>query len=1313
MIIETFHNDYSKIRVKKTVFTRDGKRVFYRLFLTMLFVFPLFSQQLFAQRSAAGRADPEAAGDIVINELMGSNISTLADQDGAFSDWLELYNSGAQSIDLTGWYLTDDSLNLGKWQFPPVSLGAGEYLVVFASGKDTTGAELHTNFKLSSLGEYLALLMPDSQTVEVEYVPNYPAQALDVSFGQLNGAGAYFSSPTPGAANVAGTVDLVLSKNSVLERSPNDTLIGTLITTDVDTNAVISYSLLDDAGGRFKVVGNKLLLADSSLINFAADTSHQIAVRTTYSGGLTLDRTFTIIVLKYYSTALLINEFMASNNSTLADEDGDFSDWVEIYNPSSEDVNLENWYLTDSKGNLIKWQFPAVNLPAGGYLIVFASLKNRTGSELHTNFKLSAGGEYIGLVQPNAAVVVSEYDPVFPPQTPDISYGLFNGVAQFFANPTPGSDNAAGLLPIDPLTVTPERGFYDAAFSVSIFSAAPDVEIRYTLDGSAPTETNGTVYVSSISITTTAVLRARAFKSGHKPSPLAAHSYLFLDDVIQQPFSIPGYPINNYSLGGSAEVPHDYEMDPEVVNDPAYSGGIIKGLKDIPTMSITVDPDSIFNSTGFYDGTGVIRRASAELMYANAPQKNEQVNCGIEAHSHKRLKRSLRLNFSSAYGASKWNSDIFKDAPVNGANATDQIKHIILRGGNNRSWARKWNPDATAYTEDQWFRDSQIAMSGYGTHGTFVHLYINGIYWGLYNPVERPDDHFSAAYFSGENEDWFAVSHSGPKAGGDATRYNHLVDDLVNMDMTDPANYAELQEYLDVRNFSDYLALAWYGGVTDWPQNNWWGGNQNVPAGPFRYYLWDAEWSWDVTKDFNDVNGGWVHPDFTGSVSGGDEIPQIWKAVRDNSDFMSLFADRVYLHCFNGGALTDSASLARWNIWNDYVRDAIIAESAKYGDSQASVGEPLRTRDGDWQPEVDAIAAIMNGNVARFIAALRVEGYYPSIDPPVFSQRGGSVANGFALTLTNPNAAGTVYYTSDGSDPRASGGGISANAQAFTTDIILTDSLTIKTRVLDGSEWSAIDRASFTVSGPPPPTVSLGVKIFLHGPYNTAASEMSVALNNAGLLPLSSPYAEDGRTISAMPADVVDWVLVELRSISGGSAVVSKSALLRKDGQVVADDGLTESISLNAAEGDYFIVIKHRNHLAVMSAAAESLTKTAVLYDFTTAQIQAFGTDPMIEIESGIFGMAAGDANGDGVVDGADRDPQWRTQNGTVWSYAKGADFNLDGGIDALDLNLFWRPNQGRTSQVPAALAKNAAFRGNDDPFPSTEGTRGKRHESD
>ena len=126
------------------------------------------------------------------------------------------------------------------------------------------------------------------------------------------------------------------------------------------------------------------------------------------------------------STNLLITEFMASNGRTLVDEDGDYSDWVEIHNPGSLPVNLFNWCLTDSAADLAKWRFPATNLPPGGFLLVFASEKDRriAGAPLHTNFKLSAGGEFLALVAPNASNVVSAFQPVYPPQAQDVSFGL-------------------------------------------------------------------------------------------------------------------------------------------------------------------------------------------------------------------------------------------------------------------------------------------------------------------------------------------------------------------------------------------------------------------------------------------------------------------------------------------------------------------------------------------------------------------------------------------------------------------------------------------------------------------------------------------------------------------------------------------------------------------------------------------------------------------------------------------------------------------------------------------------------------------------
>ena len=121
-----------------------------------------------------------------------------------------------------------------------------------------------------------------------------------------------------------------------------------------------------------------------------------------------------------------ISEFMASNSSTLADEDGSFEDWIEIQNTSPTNANLGGWHLTDTAGNLSKWTFPATNLNAAGYLVAFASNKDRRvpGAPLHTNFKLAADGEYLALVDPTGTNIISQFAPVFPPQVPDVSFGI-------------------------------------------------------------------------------------------------------------------------------------------------------------------------------------------------------------------------------------------------------------------------------------------------------------------------------------------------------------------------------------------------------------------------------------------------------------------------------------------------------------------------------------------------------------------------------------------------------------------------------------------------------------------------------------------------------------------------------------------------------------------------------------------------------------------------------------------------------------------------------------------------------------------------
>ena len=132
-----------------------------------------------------------------------------------------------------------------------------------------------------------------------------------------------------------------------------------------------------------------------------------------------------------WSQTVLISEFLASNDDGLADEDGDFEDWIELYNQGEISVNLGGWYLSDDPENPTRWSFPAIELSAGGYLVLFASGKDRRdpAANLHTNFKLGSSGEYLALIRPDAATIEHEYSPLYPRQRENISYGLNMGTA--------------------------------------------------------------------------------------------------------------------------------------------------------------------------------------------------------------------------------------------------------------------------------------------------------------------------------------------------------------------------------------------------------------------------------------------------------------------------------------------------------------------------------------------------------------------------------------------------------------------------------------------------------------------------------------------------------------------------------------------------------------------------------------------------------------------------------------------------------------------------------------------------------------------
>ncbi|MEO6243848.1 MAG: CotH kinase family protein [Opitutaceae bacterium] len=226
----------------------------------------------------------------------------------------------------------------------------------------------------------------------------------------------------------------------------------------------------------------------------------------------------------------ILSEFMASNNRTIADEEGKSSDWIEIHNPDATPVNLAGWYLTDDLTDKLKWQFPAVTVPAGGYLIVWASGENRRDATkpLHANFALDSAGEYLALVKPDGITAVTEFAPAFPAQFEDFSYGVTQPMAVgeapvvgFFRNPTPGARNggASTLLLAERVAFSRAAGPFTGTVSLTLSGAATGQRIRYTLTAPGPNAANSTLepgptapeYTGPIAIAASTIVRASVY----------------------------------------------------------------------------------------------------------------------------------------------------------------------------------------------------------------------------------------------------------------------------------------------------------------------------------------------------------------------------------------------------------------------------------------------------------------------------------------------------------------------------------------------------------------------------------------------------------------------------------------------------------------------------------------------------------------------------------------------------------------------------------------------------------------------------------
>lgn len=620
----------------------------------------------------------------------------------------------------------------------------------------------------------------------------------------------------------------------------------------------------------------------------------------------------------------------------------------------------------------------------------------------------------------------------FPEVSSSATVTLSPDYAYLFT-PTPGGPNASSTIAgfVDDPQFNIDRGFFDAPIDVVITSPTPGATLIVTTNSTNPSLTNGLVFapsatnislVATVRVSTTTILRAAAFKAGFQPAKIDTHTYLFLADVIRQPNNPPGFPATWNGF------PADYQMDPEVVTNAAYAGEIIADLRTIPTMSIVVhQPDLFGTPNGIYTfsdqvGDAWERAASVELIQPDG-STGFQENCGVRLwgtgwrpHSSS-PKHALQLKFKAEYGAARLRYPLFPDATV------VEFDNIVLRAQGSRSWSDFRQPDITQsqYIHDAWARDTAAAMQKADGRATYVHLYLNGLYWGLYNPVEKTDDGWADAQYGGGKTNYDVITRRGvPEVdAGDLTAWNQMMA-IVNAGLATPEQYALVQQYLDVDDVIDYMMLHQYASNHDGPlstiANNMRAIRRRVPAGPFRFHVWDMEYTFWYPQEYN------LAFDL-------DQCPaRIFQRLRANPEFRLRFADHAHRHLSNHGALTPGPAAARWRARADEILGAVVGESARWGDVRRAT--PY-TRNVEWTNELKRLLnEYFPARTDILLNQYKSAGLYPNIVAPGFSLPGGDMPPGSLLAIDAP--AGTVYYTLDGSDPRVSGGGISPNALAYT-----------------------------------------------------------------------------------------------------------------------------------------------------------------------------------------------------------------------------------------------------------------------------------------
>lgn len=716
------------------------------------------------------------------------------------------------------------------------------------------------------------------------------------------------------------------------------------------------------------------------------------------------------------------------------------------------------------------------------------SLTNGSGNVLAIHGLNSSAGDDNFLLQPELLSTTIN-------STPNV----------YLVNATPGTQNNSAWYfgEVRDTVFSHRRGFYDAAFDLAITSTTPGAQIYYTTNNSEPTLTNGTLYTVPISISGASgptgpagakVVRARGFKTNWKSTNVDTHTYIFLNDVTSQPkgtmpvagttstgvipagWPVAGSPATN---GGQA---FNYGFTTAVM--AAFNAAQIReGLTQIPSLSIVTQQNNLTDpATGIYVN-GILhgevweRPASIEFLDINKPGATPEAghgefgeNMGLRirggaSRADNYTKHSFRVFFRNAYGNGKLNYRLF------GSEGAAEYEIFDVRSDQNYAWSNGATSTEATLVRDPWSRDALGAMGQPHTRSRFAHLYLNGLYWGIYEIHERPENSYGQTYLGGDKGNYDVVKNHDRNSGvafsteatdgylltnpdGSRSAWKELWDRCLalpanpsnenyfrilgrNPDGTRNPAYPVL---LDVDDLIDYMMAIFYTGDGDAclsgflsfnQPNNWAGMRDRTGTRGFVFFNHDTEHtlrasSWVGSRGRVDAFGA---PDHTGPYGGSNQTnftysnPQwMHEELMSSPEYRLRFADHARRHLFNNGALTPGLCSARWVAKTAPLTKAIVEHAGRWASAASVITTWTNLCVG---PNGAGVIDNVPGDFfptrhTDLLNMLKVDGLYPSLNAPDYSQHGGAVPDGYSLNITAP-AGAQIYYTLDGSDPRAVG----------------------------------------------------------------------------------------------------------------------------------------------------------------------------------------------------------------------------------------------------------------------------------------------------